>query len=96
VKFSKTAKGLTGISTPLVGMSWQADDLEVSAARRVFAFLEDRRVLYARDSVGDPRALRPFRSRNPPTSAVCFFGSGSITALRQSSCQTRCCWLVIA
>jgi hypothetical protein len=31
----------------LVGVSWQPTDLEVSAARRVIAFLEDRRVLYA-------------------------------------------------
>jgi hypothetical protein len=47
VKFSEIANRLTGISTPLLGVSWQPTDLEVSAARRVIAFLEDRRVLYA-------------------------------------------------
>jgi hypothetical protein len=47
VKFSEIANRLTGISTPLLGVSWQPNDLEVSAARRVIAFLEDRRVLYA-------------------------------------------------
>jgi hypothetical protein len=47
MKFSEIANRLTGISTPLVGVSWQPTDLEVSAARRVIAFLEDRRVLYA-------------------------------------------------
>jgi hypothetical protein len=47
MKFSEIANRLTGISTPLVGVSWQPSDLEVSAARRVIAFLEDRRVLYA-------------------------------------------------
>jgi hypothetical protein len=47
VKFSEIANRLTGISTPLGGVSWQSTDLEVSAARRVIAFLEDRRVLYA-------------------------------------------------
>ena len=35
-------------------MSWQPTDLEVSAARRVIAFLEDRRVLYAPDSLEVP------------------------------------------
>ena len=47
MKFSEIANRLTGISTPLGGVSWQSSDLEVSAARRVIAFLEDRRVLYA-------------------------------------------------
>jgi hypothetical protein len=37
-----------------VGVSWQPIDLEVSAARRVIAFLEDRRVLYAPDSLEVP------------------------------------------
>ena len=36
-------------------MSWQPNDLEVSAgARRVIAFLEDRRVLYAPDELEVP------------------------------------------
>jgi len=47
MKFSEIANRLTGISTPLGGVSWQSSDLEVSAARRVIAFLENRRVLYA-------------------------------------------------
>ena len=47
MKFSEIANRLTRISTPLGGVSWQSSDLEVSAARRVIAFLEDRRVLYA-------------------------------------------------
>jgi hypothetical protein len=47
MKFSEIANRLTGISTPLGGVSWQSSDLEVSAARRVIAFLKDRRVLYA-------------------------------------------------
>jgi hypothetical protein len=54
MKFSEIANRLTGISTPLVGVSWQPTDLEVSAARRVIAFLEDRRVLYAPDSLEVP------------------------------------------
>jgi hypothetical protein len=54
VKFSEIANRLTGISTPLGGVSWQSSDLEVSAARRVIAFLEDRRVLYAPDELEVP------------------------------------------
>jgi len=33
VKFSEIANRLTGISTTLVGVSWQPTDLEVNAAR---------------------------------------------------------------
>jgi hypothetical protein len=50
MKFTEIANRLTGISTPLGGVSWQASELEVSAARRAIAFLEDRRVLYSPDS----------------------------------------------
>ena len=54
MKFSEIANRLTGISTPLGGMSWQPTELEVSAARRVVSFLEDRRVLYAPDELEVP------------------------------------------
>jgi len=46
MKFSEIANRLTGISTPFGGASWQPTELEIGAARRVIAFLEDRRVLY--------------------------------------------------
>jgi hypothetical protein len=46
MKFSEIANRLTGISTPFGGASWQPAEMEVAAARRVIAFLEDRRVLY--------------------------------------------------
>jgi hypothetical protein len=69
VKFSEIANQLTGISTPLVGVLWQPTDLEVSAARRVIAFLEDRRVLYAPEEmevashcVGSAMEVRRFLS----------------------------------
>lgn len=54
MKFSEIASRLTGISTPLGGVSWQATELEVSGARRVISFLEDRRVLYAPDELEVP------------------------------------------
>ena len=43
MKFSEIANRLTGISTPLVGVSWQPTDLEVSAARRVIASAHARK-----------------------------------------------------
>ena len=46
MKFTEIANRLTGISTPFGGASWQPAELEVAGARRVIAFLEDRRVLY--------------------------------------------------
>lgn len=46
MKFSEIANRLTGISTPFGGASWEPAELEIAGARRVIAFLEDRRVLY--------------------------------------------------
>jgi len=40
MKFSEIANRLTGISSPILGVSWQPGELEVSAARRVVAFLD--------------------------------------------------------
>jgi hypothetical protein len=54
VKFTEIAGRLTGISTPLGGVSWQATETEMAAARRVISFLEDRRVLYAPDELEVP------------------------------------------
>jgi hypothetical protein len=54
MKFSEIVNRLTGFSTPLGGASWLPAELEVSAARRVIAFLEDRRVLYAPDEMEAP------------------------------------------
>ena len=54
MKFSEIASRLTGISTPLGGVSWRATELEISSARRVVSFLEARRVLYAPDEMEVP------------------------------------------
>ena len=54
MRFSEIANRLTGISTPLAGVSWQPTELEVAVARRIIAFLEDRRVLYAPDELEVP------------------------------------------
>ncbi len=54
MKFSEIANRLTGISTPFGGVSWQPAELEIAAARRVIAFLEDRRVLYEPGELEQP------------------------------------------
>lgn len=37
---------ITGISTPWLGASWEYRESDADVVRRVFSFLEDRRVLY--------------------------------------------------
>jgi hypothetical protein len=51
VKFREVASRLTGISSPIFGVSWNPPAAEVTVARRVIAFLEDRRVLFADESI---------------------------------------------
>ncbi|MGD0347084.1 MAG: DUF6650 family protein [Terracidiphilus sp.] len=46
MKASEIACRLTGFSTPIGGVSRQPTEPEVTAARRLVSFLEDRRVLY--------------------------------------------------
>lgn len=46
IRFDEIAKRITGISTPIFGVSWQPPSLEVEVARRLLTYLEDRRVLY--------------------------------------------------
>jgi Family of unknown function (DUF6650) len=54
VKFREITSRLTGISSPIFGVSWNPAPAEVTIARRVIAFLEDRRVLYADESIEVP------------------------------------------
>lgn len=44
--FKEIASRITGFSTPVFGVSWNPPEAEIAVARRVLAFLEDRRVLF--------------------------------------------------
>jgi hypothetical protein len=46
MKFREIAARVTGLSVPIFGVQWNPPEAECVAARRVLAFLEDRRVLY--------------------------------------------------
>jgi len=46
MKFKEIIKRLTGISSPIFGVSWNPENTSTDVARRVISFLEDRRVLY--------------------------------------------------
>lgn len=54
MKFAEILKRLTGISTPIFGVSWNPAESERAVAKRVIAKLEDRRVLYNPSSVEVP------------------------------------------
>lgn len=47
MKFKEIANRLTGISCPIFGVSWNPVEVEITKARRIISFLEDRRVLYS-------------------------------------------------
>ena len=54
MKFKEIVSRLTGISCPIFGASWNPPEPDVTTARRIITFLEDRRVLYAPSEVEIP------------------------------------------
>jgi len=46
LEFKEIVKRLTGISSPVFGVSWNPPESETAIAKRFIAELEDRRVLY--------------------------------------------------
>ena len=48
IPFADIARRITGISTPVFGVSWNPPESTRDVVRRLVAFLEDRRALYAR------------------------------------------------
>lgn len=47
MKFTEAASRITGFSISVFGVSWQPFISDVSVAKKLIAFLEDRRVLYS-------------------------------------------------
>ncbi len=47
LSFREVAQRITGFSTPVFGVSWNPPESSREIVRRVVAFLEDRRALYA-------------------------------------------------
>jgi hypothetical protein len=54
MKFEEIASRITGFSCPVFGVSWNPPEPEVTAARRVITFLEDRRVLFVPSTMEVP------------------------------------------
>ncbi|MBV9120703.1 MAG: hypothetical protein JOZ39_08330 [Chloroflexi bacterium] len=54
IPFRRLASHLTGFSTPVFGVSWEPPTADVDLAKQVLARLEDRRVLYAPETVEIP------------------------------------------
>ena len=46
MRFDEITSRLTGISTPIFGISWNPPEAERAIAQKIIIFLEDRRVLY--------------------------------------------------
>lgn len=61
MKFKEVIGRITGFSVPIFGVSWNPPQPDVTAARKVLVFLEDRRVLYIRTT------LRPRTSASTPS-----------------------------
>lgn len=47
MRFKDIASRLTGISSPIFGVSWKPPETDRSVAKRIITYLEDRRVLYS-------------------------------------------------
>lgn len=54
MKFREVLSRLTGLSSPVFGVSWNPPEAEIQVARRVLTFLEDRRVLYVSSQMEMP------------------------------------------
>ncbi|MEA2274560.1 MAG: hypothetical protein QOI98_3268 [Solirubrobacteraceae bacterium] len=92
MRFSEIASRLTGISTPIFGVSWTPAQSDVEAVRRTLVFLEDRRVLYAPDEVEVPRhcvesalRIREFLTDQLGLGRVSNDVAGSLRAMRAAA-----------
>ncbi len=80
MKFQEVLSRLTGISTPIFGVSWNPPEAERAVARRIIVFLEDKRVLYIPSEMEVPRHCvdSVFRIRDFLTSELGQSNSGQL------------------
>lgn len=55
MKFGEVLKRVTGLSTPFIGISWNAKGTDRDHALELIAYLDDRRVLYNPSEMEVPR-----------------------------------------
>jgi hypothetical protein len=55
MRFKEIVNRLTGLNLGPVGVSWKPRESEIAKAKRVVAYLEDRRVLFNPSSLEDPQ-----------------------------------------
>lgn len=55
MKFQEITARVTGLSTPIFGAQWNPPESQRAIARRVIAFLEDRRVLFVPSEMEVPQ-----------------------------------------
>jgi hypothetical protein len=61
MNFKKLASRITGITSPIFGVSWNPPEPDVKRSERVIAFMEDRRVLYNSYAWEELVAIFPFQ-----------------------------------
>ncbi len=54
MKFKELLSRIAGLSVPVFGIQWAPSEADVTAARRIITYLEDRRVLYSPDEMESP------------------------------------------
>ncbi len=65
MRFKEILSRLTGISVPVFGVSWNPPEADGAVVKRVVAFLEDRRVLYAPSEMEVPEHCVAPTASNP-------------------------------
>ena len=55
MRFKEILSRVTGLSSPIFGVSWTPPEAQIATERRVVVFLEDRRALYAPSEMAVPQ-----------------------------------------
>lgn len=92
MKFKEILSRVTGLSTPIFGAQWSPPEADCVIARRIIAFLEDRRVLYVPSEVEMPsRCVESvLRIREQLTGELQKLQGGSELSLSLKAMRTSC------